>query len=671
MDRREFLEGSVFAATVGLALDACAPDSSQLIPILIPEEPFIPGEEIWTRSTCFECNSACGIEVRKIDGRLVKVEGNPEQPMSRGGLCPRGQAAPQAMYHPDRIRTPMVKQDDGSWSELTWDEALERVASALGSSDRTPFAFLTGALTGHRRTIVERFLKAFGSSDHILHEPFSTTTLERASTLATGHERLADPDLENAGYVVSFGAEMLEAGLSPVRFHRGLAELRQGRPGRRGKFVMVGPRLSLTAANADEWIPARGGDEIALALAIAHVLIRDGRNAASEPGGSEGFEAFRALVEEVEPSATAERLAQEMAEHGPTICLAGGSAVRSGTGLGLALAVSHLNALLGTNMKPAEAPPFAPWPAIEGPEIKKRALTQALGSEPPNVLFMVDTNPLYSLPAAFEAETWLSSVSLRVSFSAFMDETTAAADLVLPESMSFERFEDAVPDGAPVPMATLAQPLLVRTLYDTRSMPDALLAIAKSTGRADEFPWSSYEAALREAWAGLDTSWSDALARGGFWSAKRAGEPGRYRFETAAIRERSHPTPGLELHVYASNALGDGRSAHLPFLQELSDPITGIRWGSVIEISAARADELGIASGDLVELRSESGAIEAPAHVTPGLHPDMVAIAAGQGHTGYGRYSEGRGVNAFALLDPASDTDGPLLAGTKVTVRKL
>ena len=311
MDRREFLQGSVFAATAGLALDACAPGSSQLIPILIPEEPFIPGEEIWTRSTCFECSSACGIDVRKIDGRLVKVEGNPEHPMSRGGLCPRGQAAPQAMYHPDRIRTPMVKQADGSWSELTWDEALERVASALGNADR--IAFLTGTLTGHRRAIVERFLKAFGSSDHIVHEPFSTGTRERASALATGHERLADPDLESAGYVVSFGAEILEAEVSPVRFHRGLAELRQGRPGRRGKFVMVGPRLSLTAANADEWIPTRGGDEIAFALAIAHVLIRDGRNAVSGSEGSDDFEAFRTLVEEVEPSTTAERLAREMA----------------------------------------------------------------------------------------------------------------------------------------------------------------------------------------------------------------------------------------------------------------------------------------------------------------------------------------------------------------------
>ena len=668
MDRREFLKGSVFAATAGLALDACAPGSSQLIPILIPEEPFIPGEEIWTRSTCFECNAACGIEVRKIDGRLVKVEGNPEQPMSRGGLCPRGQAAPQAMYHPDRIRTPMAKQDDGVWSELTWEEALERVANALGSADRIAFAFLTGTLTGHRRAIVERFLTAFGSSDHILHEPFTTTTLERASTLATGDERLADPDLENAGYVVSFGAEILEGHVSPVRFHRGLAELRQGRPGRRGKFVMVGPRLSLTAANADEWIPVSAGDEVALALAIAHVLIRDGRK---PPSRSEGFEAFRALVEEIEPSATAERLAQEMAEHGPTICLAGGAAVRSGAGLALALAVSHLNALLGTNMQPAEAPAFARWPAIEGPEINERPLTEALGSEPPNVLFIADTNPLYSLPAAFQAEAWLSSVSLRVSFGTFMDETTAAADLVLPESMSFERFEDAVPEGAPVTMATLAQPLLVRTLYDTRSMPDALLAIAKSAGRGDAFPWSSYEAALREAWAGLDTSWSDALARGGFWTAERAGEPGSYRFETAAIEERVHSTPGLELHVYASNALGDGRSAHLPFLQELSDPITGVRWGSVIELSADGADELAIASGDRVELRSESGAIEGRALVTPGLHPDMVAIAAGQGHTGYGRYSEGRGVNAFALLDPASDADGALLAGTKVTVRKL
>ncbi|MGH9337057.1 MAG: molybdopterin-dependent oxidoreductase, partial [Vicinamibacteria bacterium] len=132
MHRREFLSGSLFAATAGLALDACAPESYGVIPILIPEEPFVPGEEAWLHSTCFECPAGCGLLVRKIDGRLVKVEGNAEDPASRGGVCARGQALPQAMYHPDRIREPLVRDGDrgrGKWNKASWDEALDRIAS--------------------------------------------------------------------------------------------------------------------------------------------------------------------------------------------------------------------------------------------------------------------------------------------------------------------------------------------------------------------------------------------------------------------------------------------------------------------------------------------------------------------------------------------------------------
>ena len=327
MNRREFLGTSVFAATAGLALDACAPEASQLIPILIPEEPFVPGAEMWTRSTCFECAASCGIEVRKIDGRLVKVEGNPEHPMSQGGLCARGQAIPQAMYHPDRIQTPLEKQPDGSWIELSWDDALDRVASSLGSLGSLPtgtdIAFLTGSVTGHRRQIVHRFLQAFGSTRHLVHDAFPL------------HRPVSDVDIENAGYVVSFGAEILESHASPVRYARGLAALRQARPGRRGKFVMVGPRLSLTAANADEWIPARAGEELDVALGIAHVLIRDGLYELQGGEDADGFAELSALVESIEPSPEVERLAHEMAEHRPAVAIAGRGAALARRGIAL------------------------------------------------------------------------------------------------------------------------------------------------------------------------------------------------------------------------------------------------------------------------------------------------------------------------------------------------
>ena len=660
MNRREFLGTSVFAATAGLALDACAPEASQLIPILIPEEPFVPGEEIWTRSTCFECAASCGIEVRKIDGRLVKVEGNPEHPMSQGGLCARGQAIPQAMYHPDRIQTPLEKQSDGSWTELSWDDALDRVASALGSlgalGASTDIAFLTGAATGHRREIVHRFLQAFGSTRHLVHDPFPL------------HRPVSDVDIDNAGYVVSFGAEILESHVSPVRFGRGLAALRQARPGRRGKFVMVGPRLSLTAANADEWIPARAGEELEVALGIAHVLIRDGLYKLQGGEDADGFAELSALVEAIEPSPEVERLAHEIAEHRPAVAIAG-------QGAALAAAVSHLNALLGTRPASASAPPFEPWPAIPGdaPESLSLSLTSALDDEPPPALFVADTNPLYSLPPSFELDDWLSSIQLKVSFASIMDETSAACDLVLPESMSFERFEDAVPQGAPVPMATLSQPLLVRPLYDTRSMPDALIDIAKRAEHGESFPWSSYEAALRAAWSSLG-SWSQALARGGWWDESTTPErdPVRYRFDTTALASRpERAETNLELHVYASTALGDGRSARLPYLQELSDPITGVRWGSVVEIGPERADALGIATGDLVEVSSEWGTVEVAAFVTPGIHPDVVAVAAGQGHTGNGRYANRRGVSAYSLIGRNPDADGAILTGTSVTIKKV
>ncbi len=647
MNRREFLGTSVFAATAGLALDACAPEATQLIPILIPEEPFIPGKEIWTRSTCFECTASCGIEVRKIDGRLVKVEGNPEHPMSRGGLCARGQAIPQAMYHPDRIQTPLEKQSDGSWTELSWDDALGRVASSLSARD--DLAFLTGSVTGHRREIVRRFLQAFGSTRHLVHNPFPL------------HHPVSDVDIDNASYVVSFGAEFLESHVSPVRFARGLAALRQSRPGRRGKFVMVGPRLSLTAANADEWVPARAGEELDIALGIARVLIRDGLHEADDV---DGFRELTALVASLEPSPEVERLAHEMAENRPAIAIAGG-----GGGTALAAAVSNLNALLGTQTAQTSAPPFEPWPAMPGgdPPVAM-SLTSAFNAEPPAVLFVADTNPLYSLPPAFELGDWLSSIQLKVSFASIVDETSAACDLVLPESMSFERFEDAVPEGAPVPMATLSQPLLVRPLYDTRAMPDALIEIAKRADHGESFPWSSYEAALRAAFSSLG-SWSQVLARGGWWDESATPEHDRtrppYRFDTTALASRPERTRvDLELHVYASTAFGDGRSARLPYLQELSDPITGVRWGSVVEIATDRADALGITSGDIVEVSSEWGTLEAAAYVTPGIHPHVIAIAAGQGHTNHGRYANGRGVNAFSLLGRSPD-------GTSVSVRKV
>jgi molybdopterin-containing oxidoreductase family iron-sulfur binding subunit len=545
---------------------------------------------------------------------------------------------------------------------------------------------------------VRRFLAAFGRGRHYLHEPFTTGPIRRAHALATGHAAAFGCELEEAAYVLSFGAELLESHPSPVAFARGLAEMRRGRPGRRGKLVMIGPRLSLTAANADEWLPARPGTEIEIALAVASVLLRDGLHDASFEPTSNGFALFRDFVlsratpAEVErrtgvSARSVERLAREIADNRPALVLAGGPAVRASGGMALALAVSHLNALLGAygdegvlRFGVAE-PRFGPWPEPGAPAPEERPLAAALleGRPLPPALFVCDTNPLHSLPGGFSLGERLRASSLVVSFASFPDETTRFADVVLPESMSFERYEDAVPDFAPQAMAALSGPLLLRPLYDTRSMPDALLALARRLDLGSAFPWESYEAALREAWKPLPLSWDEAMAKGGFFSEEKRAKPAfatsdqRYHFATepleAALAAPAAPS-ALTLHLYPSSAFGDGRSAHLPFLQDLADPVTGVRWGSVVEIGESTAETLGIRSGDLVEVRAGDRALEAPAHVSPGVHPGVVAIALGQGHASYGRYASGRGVNAYSLLDALADEDGLLLGAARVDVRK-
>ncbi len=634
MERRDFLTGSVFAATAGLALDACTPGSNQIIPILIPEETFVPGQETWLRSTCHGCGAACGIEVRKIDGRLVKIEGLEDHPVSRGGACAKGQALPQAMYHPDRLREPMLKSADGSFEAISWDDAYQRIARTLDDQEGG-LAFLSGTTTGHKKEIIRRFVAAHRGDHHLVHAPFS---YEGGAGLPF--------DLAECNYIISFEAELLESGPSPVGFARSLAEAKQGRPGRRAKFVMIGPRLSLTAANADEWVPVRPGGSIALAAELAKALIEDGPDSARV---LPGFEAFAESIAHVEPRPEARRLARELAAHSPAIAIT----VQGGA---LAHAVRQLNTLLGATEPTVAPPPFRAWPAISEPAPPETSLESAIETGyAPELLIVHGTNPLYSAPPSVGFAEWLDGIPLRIAISSFMDETAAACDLMLPESMSFERFEDALaPPFGPASVATLSTPLLVRPLYDTRSMQDILIELSRLTGNEASFPWASYEDALREAWAGLDLSWSEAIDRGGWWQRdETSGQTAPLPLE--GLMTTAEESLELSLHAYPSLAFNDGRGAHLPFLQELADPVTGNRWGSVIEIGVKRASTLGIKDGDRVELSSELGSVEAAAFVTPGIHPDVVAIAAGQGHWSYGRYASGRGVNVFSLLgaDPS------------------
>src|SRR5262245_48533173 len=293
MKRREFIILTSVGATSASLLSACGHPEEKLIPAFIPDEEFVPGIDYWKASTCGMCSAGCGILVRTREHKANKIEGNPSHPVNRGALCARGQAGLQLLYNPDRIKGPLKRTGDrGSeqFEQISWDEAIKLLAGKLseiksaGNAGRVPFA--TGERQGVTGFAAEHLMSGYGSSllASIDRENEGSTRESYAEAY-----RSARPifDIANATYLLSFGARFLETWHSPVMYSLAYGEFRSAKNHARGRLVQVEPRMSLTAANADEWLPAAVGTEGLVALSIAQVIAREGliKGAASSEHG--------------------------------------------------------------------------------------------------------------------------------------------------------------------------------------------------------------------------------------------------------------------------------------------------------------------------------------------------------------------------------------------------
>ena len=684
MDRRDFVKISSLLTAGSTILTSCGKGLRETMPVLVPEDQLVLGEEKWVKSVCGGCGAACGLEVRLVDGRAVKLEGLAAHPINAGRLCARGQAELQALYNPDRIRAPRR-----GTQEADWEEALEAAAETLREAIAEPqrIVLVTRRLNGLRAQLVAEFLRTLGGASHLIAEPLDEDAVLEANRLTCGYASHAVPDFGDANYVLSFSAPLVEAGPSPVRTQRLLAHMRQGRPGRRGKLVQAEARFSLTAAYADEWLPLNPGTEGALALAIAHVLLRDSLvDQEFLSRHAQGLDRFRQIVAAYPPGAVAsnlgldagriERVAREFAVHRPAVAVAGGSAAGHSNSLAALVAINALNALVGSYGVPGGVW-FGPAEPVPPPPTLANGDGQALLSSA-RVVLVYGANPVYEFPAL----PW-DKVPFLISLSAFPDETAERAHVVLPDHTALERWESREAGGGPIGVIrSVARPALaLAPPFRTQDAADTLLALAARVGKP--LPYENWENAVAASFVS-EEELSDALERGGAW----AKEPVPFAFATPSKKyefvPRSEPAPestevppgfeaprwvgeagGLLLQVYAGVSLGTGEGANLPWLQELPDPLTQAVWTTAAELNATTARKLGVAHGERIWLESPRGKIQARAAVSPAVPPDAVVLAAGEGHTAYGRYARHRGANVFALLDPAA------WAATRVKVSKV
>jgi anaerobic selenocysteine-containing dehydrogenase len=709
--RRNFLKIAVgSAAATGIA---SAARQAERVPYVVPPEEALPGEATWYASTCGECQAGCGLLARVINGRPRKLEGNPRHPLNRGKLCTRGQAGLNVLYDPDRLKN-AVRQSGGrnsrKFDAIPWDEALSQIFDAIDTiGDPQRIAFLGGDTPDHLASLVGLFMDSLGGRPPLYFDLLST--LEGRGHLRDLSERWFDSrelpafDIAQADVIFSFGANFLETWLSPVSQSVDFGLMRQGARGGRGFLAQFEPRLSSTAASADEWIPTRPGTEGLVALALGRIIVEEnlGNVGSHRPfaGLYRGQEVGSLAEAAGVPAERLFQLARFFAEADRPLALPGGQLSGLTNGTQAMDAVMSLNVLMRRIGREGGVFLPQPVPATSIPGAKTQAtftelidLINAMRRGQVDLLFIHGSNPLFELPTWVRFLEGMRSVPLVVSFSSVVNETALWADLVLPDHTSLESWGYQIPaPGADRPCISQYQPV-ASPLYDTRATADVFLTLASSLGgrTAQALPWSNEVEYLEQTSAELfDSSIGqfDARTPSGFWSRWR--QFGGWWSEKSIRQEPilKHPLDealsmpearfaGVEgrypyhLLPYPSISLSDGRGANSPLLQEIPDPVTTARWGTWIEINPDTAHMLGLEDNEIVRLVSPHGEVEVPVVIFPGIRPDTVAMPVGQGHTQLGRFADDRGAWIMSLIAPFAATAQVRLlwASTRVSIEK-
>ncbi|MFO8083296.1 MAG: menaquinone reductase molybdopterin-binding-like subunit QrcB [Desulfobacterales bacterium] len=724
LSRRCFLSFAIGAAA-GINLTPLPWKLTDDLSIWTQTWPWTPvprdGKYSYENTICTLCPGGCGISVRKVDHRAVKIEGMKDHPVNNGGICILGASGLQYLYGPFRVQTPMKRtgeRGEGHWKSISWEEAFTEVSQKLAeirsSGEPEKLAAISGNKEGTVARLLERFLTVYGSPNFMTPSTVEDS-YEAAIHLMQGSKDSVGVDFENADFVLSFGSGILEGWGSPVQVFQAIGKLKKS-----GKVVQIEPRLSHTAAKSDRWIPIKPGTEGAMVMGIAHVIIREKLYVKNFiDTATNGFKTYQKLVmEDYSPEQVAEitgvtvsqivEVAREFAESSKPVAICGRGEGRIPGNLHEVMAVLALNALVGNintegGFWTVPKPNYIKWPA---PELDKTALaglkkgridgagspeyphTKSLLDRFPKVineensygieaLLVSNANPLFTMPDTEAVKKAFAKIPYIVSFSSFMDETAQFADILLPNPIYLERYEDVCSAAMfKKPILSLAKPV-VAPQHNTMHTGDVIIKLAKSFGGdiADAFSWKDYQACLKET---LGEQWEllkkqvvkvDKDYAPNPWAYE--SQTGKFEFVATEVNKSADEKTGVPhyedmgieaeagnfiLIPYDTMPLSTGYAASTPFMLKIVSDKTLYHKDTVVQINPKTALELGLKEGSYAELATSVGSVRVKVTLYDGIMPNVIAMPSGLGHTAYDDYmGNGKGVNINQVLGTVED----------------
>ncbi len=678
----------------------------------LPED----GDVTYETTACTLCPGGCGIRVRKVKDRIVKIEGLPEHPVNQGGICALGISGTQILYGGSRVTSPMRRSGDrgkNEWTRITWDEALAEVKAqinALVDADKADtIACITGSDRGTVPLLFKRLLAVLGSPN------FMTTATMEDSYRAVFRKMhgLKGPvdvrfDFENTGFVLSFGSGLIEGWGSPLRMIRAANVWKANKT----PMIQVEQRLSNTAAFSGGLLAVNPGTEADLALGLCHAIISGNLHQA---GSVSGFAEFANLLKQkysVDTVATKTGLkataivdlARKFANPASrSVAVCGRGKGTTAGSMREFMAVHALNILAGRVNAPGgvfavPAPDDIAWAgdtvmtsAISGKTRIDEAGTGAYtladsllnripsgivekGESSIGLLFVSEANPVYTLSGTKNVRKAFKKIPYIVSFATCLDDTTAYADLILPNHSYLERYQDVpVRAGLSKPLVNLTKPVSA-PVYDTQNVGDTVISIAKSLegSVAEAFPWENYEDCLAKTLGGR---W-ETLKEKGFVE----GEANPVALGNVILPSEMPDIPAISgdgnlpliLLPKDSMRLWGDAVADPPFALKIV-PDTELKGTeTVVEVSPKTAVAQGLEDGKEAVLTTTLKSVTVKVAVSDGIMDGVVAIPRGLGRSSAEKYLDDKGVNVCELMEPQEDkvSGFDAVIGTRASLKR-
>ena len=663
ISRRKFL--ALLGASAALAGTACSDyrDKGEIIPYNKKPEEITLGKPNYYASTCTSCANACGILIKTREGRPIKIDGNPDHPVSKGKICAQGQASIMNLYDPDRLKNPKKKLDR-RFVDYNWDKANDEIASKLNNSDGKEISILSHKIVSpSAKKVLDDFVAKYPSAKVYSYELFDNSVRNSAWKKCYGSDGFPAIKWNEAEVVVSLDGDFLGESNNKIENARLFSERRDVINKKFNRLYVVEGNLTITGMNADYRMRLRPDLQLNFILALADSLNKKGLGV---PLNSNGF-TLESFAEEngLDLNILKTLVSDILESKGKSIIYSGDHLPEEAH-----IAVNLLNDSLDNKKLYNFEAGFTTVLPLSTREDLKNLVTKMRDGEVTR-LINLNSNPVYHFPSDLEFTEALTKVDTVVSLVEIENETSEVSNFVLPINNQLETWGDAKTRAG---FYSLQQPVIA-PLYDTRQIESILLTWI--SGDSSSYDESIYHNYLMNNWEkniypSLDSKldfkrfWYGALHDGVVVHKEKSVTLGSINTSIASQINASPVSDNYSLHIKESYAVRDGRFANNGWLQELPHPVSKVVWDNYAAISPKSASDLGLKSNDFVEISNGANSLKIPVFIQPGASDKLFTIETGYGRKNGGTVGTGVGFNPNVLLNSNGGISPWLFSNIKV-----